>query len=505
LSGPTAQAPERRPEAESIRAVATRGAIWVTLTSAAAIPLAYYRSWVLGRFGTAGEVVGEYAIILLFIQIVITFVLFGGATAVTNFLPKIERADQRAGFAFTYGLLSMVLALICVALINVRPELISLLIRKPVDPQTLRILSVLVPAIILAQVSTFCLAGLMEFRLSSVLAQAQLLLVCTLASTAWLLFPEFLYRHAVPVLAATVGAANTLVFIVGGWKVLKRLGGVSFRFYLPPNFWRFTGFVHLNSLATFAYQSIDQVAILAVLGKSELGAYFVLLQCAQLITFVPQRIGQVMLASFSHLVARGTPDELRSAYARLCRMILILSTPTALFLIAFSFPIASVFGVWSGERHLYLLALAAAVQLGALGSVNSMLIMVRERTGLFLLNSIVLISIQLGVTLLMLGRWGAYAVIAGKAAGILSGQAGLFSIVRWQIDGVKVPPPREFWIAQIVALAAAAVAFLQQPLPIPAGLVLFLGATALFLRLIRFRRDEIVSLIRARRSPGMPA
>lgn len=485
-----------------IKSIATRGALWVTLTSAAALPLGYYRSWILGRFGDDGTVVGNYAIILLFIQIVVTFVLFGGPSVVTNFLPKIERKEDKFAFILAYGLISITLSGAFIATINTFPSLVTALIQKPVDEATLRLLSLIAPVVVLAQMAIYSLAGLMEFRMSSLLGQVQLFAICVFATLAALFFSQGMVAHSILILAAVAGAANLFVVAAGGWNLLRHLPRSGLRCYLPPNFWRFSSFVHCNSIATFAYQSIDQLLILGALGTSELGTYFILLQCAQLITFVPQRIGQVMLASFSHLVAGGDRDELCRAYSKLCRAILIMSTPITLFLILFSYPIASIFGDWCGERHLYLLALATAIHAGALGSVNSMLIMAKERTGLFLANSLLLIAVQLAVTLWLLNRWGAYAVIAGKAAAIVSGQTGLFSIVRWRLDTVRLSPPAEFWVGMAVVLACALLATMRAPLTLPVAALVFLLSSFLFLATIGFRPSEIKAILRQRKSPA---
>ena len=482
-----------------VKRLARRGAIWVTLTSAAAVPLAYYRNWVLGRIGETGEVVGTYAIILLFFQIVITFVLFGGISVVTNFVPKIKRDEDKAGFLTAYALISVGAVVVFVGLMHLFPGLVSFLVQKPVDPPIQRVLSVLAPLIVLSQMVVFALAGLMAFRISALLSQVQIVLVCSLATAAYFYFPEYLQSRAVVILGATVGVANFIVILVGAWHVFRALPGLGRRLHLPAGFWRFSAFVHLNTTSTFAYQSIDQLFVLAALGKQELGAYFVLLQCAQLITFVPQRIGQVMLASFSHLVGSERHDELRRAYVKLCRIILLLSTPLALMMVLFSYPIAHIFGAWYAERHLYLLLLALAIHVGSLGSVNSMLIMAKDRTGLFLVNSIVLISLQLGVTVVLLEHIGVFAVIAGKAAGILAGQTGLFSIVRWKLDKVRLAPPAEFWVAVVIVLGAGAWAWSMAPLPFVWSAAAFVAFTGGFLFLIRFRPREIIALVERRR------
>ena len=312
---------------DKVKHLAMRGAIWVTMTSAVAVPLAYYRNWILGRIDQMGEVVGSYAIIILFYQVVTTFVIFGGSSVVTNCLPKITRKEDKSSFLFTYSLISILLVVVFVTLLNLFPGTVSMLIRRPVDTATLRILSFLAPIIVFSQMITFSLAGFMDFRLSSVLSQIQLFFVCILATSAILFFPRFLHSHAIVILAVTVGLANLVVIAIGVIRVFRLVSKFIIKLHLPKGFWRFAGFVHLNTFSSFAYQSIDQLFVLVALGTKELGAYFVLWQCAQLITFIPQRIGQVMLASFSHLVASRNHNELRRAYVKLCRIILMILKP----------------------------------------------------------------------------------------------------------------------------------------------------------------------------------
>ncbi len=478
----------------AIKRLAKRGALWVTLTSAAAVPLAYYRNWILARIGDSGVVVGNYAILLLFIQIVVTFALFGGSSVVTNFLPKIKRDEDKSAFLVTYVLISVVAVTVFVVLMNLFPGMASFLIRKQIDPGTLQALSFLAPIIVLAQMAVFSLAGLMEFRFSSVLNQLQLFFICILATSAFFMFPELIQDRSAFIFTLAVAAANLTVLVIGSTKVIKSVSMFSIRLFLPLGFWRFAGFVHLNTISTFAYLSIDQLFILTTLGTKELGAYFVLSQCAQLITFIPQRVGQVMLASFSYLVANEEKVELGKAYVKLCRVILNISTPLALMMVLFSHPVARIFGDWYAERHFYLLFLAAAVHIGALGSVNGMLIMAKERTGLFLANSLTLISMQLAVTYVLLDVYGVYAVIAGKAVGIVIGQIGLFSIVRLALDDIRLSPPREYWIAMIIVLIAAALSFLGEPLTPILAVIFFILLLLIFLFLIRFKVQEVLTL-----------
>ena len=477
-----------------IKRVAKRGAVWVTMTSAAALPLAYYRNWVLGRFGSDGEVVGQFALILLFIQIVTTFGLFGGTTVFTNYLPKIKQDKDKSSFIFTYTCLSLGFCLVFVALLHTFPSLLSILFKTSLDSSALHLFSIAAPVVVFAQMVTFALVGLTEFRLSSVLNQTQLVIVCCISTIAILLFQDFFIANAPFLLMVTICAANGFVILVGSYHLAKRLSNFSFNLFLPPGFWWFSSFVHCNTFATFAYQSIDQMLVLAALGVKELGAYFIFLQCAQIIRFVPDRIGQVFLSSFSQLVATEDQDELRRAYINICRIILIFSAPLTFFIILFSHPVAQLFGDWYIKRHIYLILLATAVSIGSLGAVNSMLILAKERAGLFLVNNIIQISIQLIVSLLFINKFGVFAVIAGKATGIVTAQIGNFSIIRWRLDGINLSPPFEYYIAVFSVIAVATATVTTNKISLPWAFLAFVILCGIYFPLIRFRFEEVINI-----------
>lgn len=483
---------------DSIKRVAMRGALWVSITSAIAIPLAYYRNWILGRMGLEGEVVGTYAMIMIFFRIITTFVLFGGLTVVTNYLPKITRREDKASFLITYGAISAVAVTAFLLLILIWPELLRLLIRKPVDRPTLMSVAVLTPIIVLSQITIYSLAGLMNFRVSSVLNQVQIFLVSALGTAAFFFFRDFLAQRALVIVTATVCLAHVLVIFLGGYSVIKSIGRPVWQLHLPSGFWRFSSFVHINTICTFVYLCVDQIFVLAALGVRELGAYFVMLQCAQMIRFVPERIGQVMLASFSHLVGTGEHDRLKWGYIKLCRLNLILCTFLALGLILFSRQIGAVFGEWYESRHLYLILLAVVINIGNLGNINSMLIMAKERTGYFMINSLVQIGVQLVLTALLITKLEVYGVIIGKSVGLISAQIGLFLIVRWGLSRINLAPPKAYWISQVMVTGTACAAWHIDGQHLVWAIAVMTALFGSFLLVIRFHPREIMSLLPSR-------
>lgn len=431
-------------ELSSLRDVAVRGAMWVTILSALGLVVSYLRTWILGKFGNQGEVLGAFAALLILVQAVSTVATPGGAAVMSALLPKVSAVRDKAAFIVSYALLGAVLAICLASFIVLAPPFQILAdVRLKIGGDAAW-LALLVPCVVAYEMAVFCLSGLMQFRLSALLTQVPLFTVTLVAGAALVVWqPDA--AGATRTAYWALGSAYAVSAGVGVLMIVKSLPAPSSFNYFPDGFWKYTAFVHLNSICTFAFTNIDLIFVGSLLSTRELAAYFALLQCAMLITFVPQKVGQVLLSTFSRLLATAKTDEISIAYRKLCDITLLVSTPLATLLILFSRPIAHVFGDWLAPDHLYLVFLAGAIFIGALGSLNAMLVLAHQWSGPFLANSVILTSIQFVVTWFTVGQLGVYGVIAGKAAGILAGQAGLLAILHLRLRNLTVAPPTSYW------------------------------------------------------------
>ena len=495
-----ARGTSRTADVSEFKRTAVRGAIWVAAASAAAIPLTYYRNWVLGQAGDDGLVVGVLAVLLLFVNLVTTFVLFGGVTVVTNYLPKLPSSEDKSAFLASYGLISGAIVVAVVGVIAAKQSLLTWALKGEVDQSAVPFLLALLPIVVAASIANYAQAGLMDFRMSALLNAAPTFVTCLVATAGVLLFPEYLARTPFPVLASGFVAAYLVALGVGGWRVIQQLGVFRRRFFLPDGFWRYAGFVHLNTITPFLFNSIDQAFVLAAVGMRELGAYFVMMQMAEFCRFVPNRISQVMLASFSHLVGSGEHDSLKAAYKRLSRLAVVLTTLLVLGVMCLSPWLAELYGDFFGARYRYLIPLAALAAVGSVGAINSMLIMAKERTGIFLVSNLTLVAVQLVVTLFFIADYGVFAVIFGRAAGVVWGQIGNFSIIRWGLPNVHLAPPREYWPSLAVVGGVAAYLLSAEAVPLTHAVALMVGGSAVFLATIRFRYAELGALLQIAKS-----
>ncbi len=471
-----------------------QGAIWVGVTSALALPLSYVRNLLLGGLDETGELAGTFATLIVLFAVVRTFMLFGGTTAVTHFVASMKDSTRKGEFLLVYCAISLVFALTILLPLVLWPSLLDRFVEgEMTDTERMAVLGLSV-VFLLNQLAIYGLAGLMEFRLLAIVSQFQLFCVLTLLCVSGLVAPDWLREHALVALAVTMAGAHLLGFTLALYRIWKCVG-LPKAAHLPQGFWRYATQVHANTLTAFAYNNIDQLYILSQIGVGELGGYFLLLQISELIKFVPQRIGQVMLASFSRLIADDEHDRLVSVYQRLCRLTILLSTAITIGMIYLSKTVSGLFGDWLGESHQYLILLAATANIGCIGSPNQMLILAKKQAGPFLVNNVALTLAQILTMLLLIPDYGVYGAIWGRLVGVVIGQTGMFWILRSKISDMRLPIPSDFFISQLVVLGSAAAVWSVEWTHPLWGLAAGLGVGLLYLLVVRLRPSELSVLL----------
>lgn len=432
------------------------GFFWTGIISVIAAPLAFYRSMVLGSVTDDGAVVGVYSVILILIEIISTFVLLGGGTVVINYVAKLHEPGPVAGFLARYTALNvLLLAIATVAVISI-PFLAELLIGQA--GISLGHVVLLAPFVTLGTIGLFALSGLKLFALSGILTNLQMLLVCSISTIMLWGARDFFAQNAFLVLLATIITSYAIIIA----SALRGFANARLKFAyarkFPAGFWPFTLTIHINSICNFAHRSGDQVFVLSALGIHELGCYFIAIQLADLIVFLPLRTAQVMLARFSSDVREGAFRNVEQGYSLLVRVISFIAGVLALILIFFAQPAVGIFGEWAAEKFTYVQYLAVIAVVGCLNSVNSMLIMASESTKHYLVANVTQMLIQLTLTMVLIKPYEVYGVIAAKLVGMTVLQAGLFHIISHRLPGLKVKVSWHYFFTVAVAVVALIVA-----------------------------------------------
>lgn len=430
------------------------GYFWVSIISLIAAPLAYYRSLILGQTTNDGSLVGMYSVALIFMEIIATFVLIGGGTVITNYLPKLPSNREKSAFLTRYASMNLLLLALLSMLALTVPGVPALVNRLADYQYGVNPLLILGPFTLLSVMMMFALSGMGFFTLSGLLTNVQLLMVCLVSTVLFLADRELFSGNGIPVFIATIVAAQ-LTIIMTAIQKFKRAGiRINFAGVFPKGFFRFATHIHINSICNFTYRTGDQIFVLGALGIKELGAYFIAIQLADLINFLPLRTSQIMLAKFSGMIRDKNHVEVAATYTLLTKIISCIAGSCAFFLIFFSAPIATLFGEWASEKATYLQWLSFIAVLGCLNSVNSMLIMASETTSSYLATNIMQMFLQLVSTLLLIGSWQVYGVIVAKLLGMLVLQTGLFLIIRSGLGELKIGVSWHYFFTVAAVFAA---------------------------------------------------
>jgi O-antigen/teichoic acid export membrane protein len=101
-------------------------------------------------------------------------------------------------------------------------------------------------------------------------------------------------------------------------RVMRRRWQLSLRWYLPPNFWRFTTTFHFNTVVFFFFVNVNQIFILYTFAGSikQIGIFRAAILVATYALWAPNLFTGAMYPFFTNLVARKDFATLKAAYQR---------------------------------------------------------------------------------------------------------------------------------------------------------------------------------------------
>lgn len=429
------------------------GAFWVSLISLLSLPFAYYRSWILNQIDSTGELLGLFALVLVFVELAITMSIFGGASSLSNYLPKIKKEQEKSRFIKSFYLLSIVLLLFFVFII-LNEKTVSLLSLSEIYENNERELIFLTLLLVTSQIGIYCLNGFFCFKLSSLLSNSQVVLVCIFLTLTYVFNKNVEKQEFLGQIIYLLMFVYLIISILSMLKV-KHENQASFfckGLYFPKGFFKFSIYIHGNTLCTMVYLTADRIILASKFGLSTLAMYFVFVQVSEIIRFIPNKIGQVLLASFSKIEESLSENELRNSYHEIIENIVFISSLIAISIVVFSYEIAEVFSYGSRNEVLILNLLAIFTCIGSIGPVNAMLVMSKEKTLDYFFNSVFQISIQIIFIFATIDSLGIMSVVIGKCLGIVSAQLGLIYILKRRLGLNFISLPLSYYICQVNCL-----------------------------------------------------
>lgn len=430
------------------------GLIWTSLVSIVSLPLVYYRNWILGQVDIEGNnLLGVFAGVMLFINTIITFGLYGGESVLSHYLPKIKDGE-RINFVRSYQLISLGLYVIFITFFLSLPSLQGYFLKDIITSRVLFALCILGLIIVYSQVGVQSLRGFFKFEKAAIYSQFQIVFVSFFATLLFLLI-NVQIKHSlgnVLMVFITILCASNLLMGILSWRNIGNQVE-SFKFYLPKSFWKYSSSIHLNTVLTYFYQSIDQFIVISHYSLNELGAYFFIVQLTELIRYIPSKLSQVFLASFSSMVAENA-EGLKALHRQICVKLNLYSSILSIIMICLGYYILKLTNEDYLNYYNLLLVLTVGVNLRSVGSVNSMLMLSKGIAVPFVINNFVMIAFQLISSIILIEHIGIMGVAIGKFIAIVSSQVGTYLIFKYKIKKL-LPYNKDYFIGQAVVILVA--------------------------------------------------
>jgi O-antigen/teichoic acid export membrane protein len=183
---------------------------------------------------------------------------------------------------------------------------------------------------------------------------------------------------------------------------------------LPQGFWIFSFTTTMTATFAFFYGSIDRIAILSIHDLAELGMY----QAVISINAVVERVSTVLLPSilptFSNLLGVKQHNDFHSAFAKLCRFVVLPATILSLITMAFSYELLSLFGNEYTQYRDLLTIFGLVSIIRSLNIPSRTILTCKEKNSFRFWQSFIMIMGQGGLTYLLMVPYGLSAIVGAK-------------------------------------------------------------------------------------------
>jgi O-antigen/teichoic acid export membrane protein len=316
------------------------------------------------------------------------------------------------------------------------------------------------------------------------------------------------------------GAAWALPYVVTtvvvGWWVRSLLRGAQAKAAatdpdadLRRQFWLFTWPRGFTSVVQVALQRLDVVLVSALKSPAEAALYAVATRFLVVGQLTNSALGLAAQPQLAALVSRGERDAANDLYRTTTAWVMVMNGPLYLVVGAFSPLLLSIFSELYVKAWPITVALCVAAFIGnGVGMVDVMLSMA-GRTTWNLMNAVLALTVQVGLDLYLIPRYGAFGAAMGWGASILV--ANLVPLTQLAlVDGLHPFGRSSGWALGLVLLAVGVpvvvvVATMGQTwLALTVALVVSGSCYAAGLVLLRrqLRVDALVSALRRSRGPG---
>lgn len=349
-----------------------RWTVWLAVIGG---PFGYATSLILGR--VSPEALGTYGLLLVYIQLVQTWLYLGGDAVIINFIPRVEHA-RRLSFLFSYLLVILTALMPWWAVATIWPRSLHYLFGDREGVRLQLLLLYLAPVCILF----FFLLATLKARLEMKWSQG-LFRVVTIGSlltygTLFLTARHLLATHYEIIIWAVYFAFIAISILLAITKLLRiihwRIKWLTIRFFLPKGFWHYVLPLQLSSALSMAAGRIDYILVLNLGGLTTLGKYLAVAMIADFMRVMNNLLVDTLLPALTNLLASDNVEGATQIFAVTMRIMAIANIAMGCALIFFVFPIVKLLGPQYIGLTTPMILMACFATLAAPGAISGTLL-----------------------------------------------------------------------------------------------------------------------------------
>lgn len=468
-----------------------RWTVWLAVLGA---PFGYATSLILAR--VSPEALGTYGLLLVYIQLVQTWLYLGGDAVIINFIPRLDHDEK---FSFLCSYFAIILASLVPWWIaaSLWPDILHYVLgnSQPVHLQLL--ILYLAPICILFFFLLAILKAKLEMKwaqgLFRVVTIGSLLTYCVLFVTA----PHLLKASYAELIWAVYIGLLGLAIILAVWKLLSfvksRLHWRATRFFLPKGFWRYLLPFQMGSAISMAAGRIDYLLVLNFGGLKTLGKYMAVLMIADFMRASNNLLIDTLLPALTNLQASDNVEGATQVFAVTLRILYVANVALGCALIFLVEPILRVLGPQYSGLETPMILLACFVTLASPGTIGGTLLASVGKQSRATWLGLLRLGVSVGLFTILWPRLHLLGAVLASGFALLVFCLALPLAAKFDIP-IKFTMRKEYVRFAVVVISAAAVSHYLGPFGIGMACLLWLAALGIFLVIARYDYAECKAL-----------
>jgi len=375
---------------EIIMKKAVYGIKWTVIISILTIGFTYLLQFFLAKISP--ETLGIYTTFDIFIKTITTFIIFGGAPVLSNYIPKLKDGIKKFNFAISYSLIVFLFMFFSIIIFLLFPELMVFIFKREISNNLFLFLILFTPIVVINFLMQYILNGFLEIKVARIMRNLYIIGTSFIVIFSYFVLNSFLVRHIFNILLISIFSLNVISIIIGFFKVRKHLTrkNKTISFFLPKNFLKFALFIHCATFFAFFEKYILKFYFLSYFSIGQLGVFqFILLFYLGSRQFVII-FNEVLTPIFSSL-----EHNLRKYYFEFTRIIPLVTLLLNGFVVIFLEKLILLVNKdYLGYSNLIIYLIMFST-LGCLGIINSNILIIKEKTFILMLNGILQILLVL--------------------------------------------------------------------------------------------------------------